>query len=47
MWHKHWGDGLSIDEVQWPEDMGEELPGIIAESICEAASTFPDETGLG
>ena len=46
MWHKHWGDGLSINDVQWPDDMGEELPGIIAESICEAASTFPDETGL-
>ena len=47
MWHKHWGDGLSIKDVQWPDDLGEELPGIIADGICEAANTFPDETGLG
>ena len=47
MWHKQWGAGLDIEELQWPEHMGDELPAILAEEICEAAKTFPDETGLG
>ena len=33
MWHKQWGADLAKDVLQWPEDMGEELPAIIAEEI--------------
>ena len=47
MWHKQWGADLAKDVLQWPEDIGEELPAMIAEEICEAARTFLDETGLG
>ena len=47
MWHKQWDSDLKRDVLQWPEDMGEELPALLAEEIREAACTFPDETGLG
>ena len=47
MWHKQWGAGLAMKDMQWPEHMGDELPTIIAEEICDAAITFPDETRLG
>ena len=46
-WHKQWGVGLAIQELQWPEDVGDELPAIVSEGICDVARTFPDETGLG
>ena len=41
------GVDLAIQELQWPVDLGDELPAIVVEQICEAAKTFPDETGLG
>ena len=47
MWHHHWGKGQCIQDVQWPDDMGEELLDIIDDCLCEAACTFPDEIGLG
>ena len=47
MWHTHWGAALERDVLQWPDDMGEELPELLVEELCEAANTFPDETGLG
>ena len=46
-WHEQWGASLKEDVLHWPEDMGEELPAIIAEELCEEAQSFPDETGLG
>ena len=36
-----------MDELQWPSDMGEDLPTIVVEELLEAARTFPVETGLG
>ena len=41
------GVDLAIQELQWPVDLGDELPAIVAEELCEAAKTFPDDTRLG
>ena len=41
MWHKQWGVDLAIQELQWPDDLGDELPAIVTEEICDAAKTFP------
>ena len=46
-WSMHWGAGLQSEELQWPSDMGEDLPAIMVEELLEAARTFPNETGLG
>ena len=34
------GVDLAIQELQWPVDLGDELPAIVAEALCEAAKTF-------
>ena len=47
MWHKHWGDGLSIKDVQWPDDMGEDLPGIIAEASVRQPTRFRTKLDWG
>ena len=47
MWHRQWGAGCELQEIRWPDHLGDELHAILAEEICEAAKTFPDETGLG
>ena len=36
-----------MEDLQWPSDMGEDLPAILVEEPLEAARTFPVETGLG
>ena len=46
-WSKHWGAGTHGDQLQWPDEMGEELPGIVAEELLEACRTFRTETVLG
>ena len=33
--------------LKWPDDLGEELPALLAEELLEACGTFPNETGLG
>ena len=44
---KRWGAGEKMEDLQWPSDMGEDLPAIMFEELLEAARTFPVETGLG
>ena len=39
--------GVSIKDVKWPEDMGEDLATIVRNEISDACSTFPDHAGLG
>ena len=46
-WSMHWGAGTQSEQLQWPDDMGEDLPQIVAEELLEACRTFPAETGLG
>ena len=46
-WSKHWGAGTHGEQLQWPDDMGEDLPQIVAEELLDACRTFPTETGLG
>lgn len=46
-WSKHWGEGIQGQQLQWPDDMGDDLPTIMAEELLEACRTFPTETGLG
>ena len=41
------GKGLCIRDVEWPEDMGEDLAAILRDEIIDACSTFPDHTGIG
>ena len=36
-----------MEDIQWPEDMGEAPPELWIEAILEAAMTFPTGTGLG
>ena len=33
--------------MQWPSDMGEDFPKIVAEELLEACRTFPTEIGSG
>ena len=47
MWHRQWGAGCELQEIRWPDHLGDELHAILVEEMCEAAKTFPDETGLG
>ena len=42
-----WGAGPPRERLQWPADIGDELPELIAEELLEACRTFPAETGLG
>ena len=46
-WSKHWGAGTHGEQLQWPDDMGEDLQKIVAEELLEACRTFPIETRLG
>ena len=46
-WSKHWGAGAQSEQLRWPDDMGEELPKMVAEELLEACRTFPTETDLG
>ena len=41
------GVGAQREQLHWPDDMGEELPKMVAEELLEACRTFPTETGLG
>ena len=47
MWNGQWGADCVRKEIRWPEHLGDELHDILVEEMCEAAKTFPDETGLG
>lgn len=47
-WAVQWGSELEqMEDIQWPEDMGEPPPELWSEAILEAAMTFPTDTGLG
>ena len=46
-WGKHWGAGTEAEELQWPDDLGDELPMLVVEELKEACRTFPTDTGLG
>ena len=46
-WHRQWGAGLHFGDLQWPADMGDELPELLIDELLEASGTFPNETGLG
>ena len=46
-WKNIWGAGTKQEELQWPMDMGEELPAMMVDELREACLTFPTETGLG
>ena len=46
-WGMRWGAGTQVERLQWPDDMGEALPEMIADELLEACRTFPTETGLG
>ena len=35
-WSKHWGVGTIAEPLQWPTDVGEELPQIVIEELKEA-----------
>ena len=32
-WHKQWGAGCEIQEIRWPEHMGDDLPAILVEEM--------------
>ena len=46
-WHLEWGEGIAQDEIQWPEEIDDELVELLADNLVEASRTFPNETGLG
>ena len=46
-WCGHWGAGTEVEKLQWPDDMGDDLPRLMVEELIEAGRTFPTESGLG
>ena len=48
VWSKQWGSELKdIEELEWPEHIGESPPALWVEAVLDAAMTFPADTGLG
>ena len=46
-WGELWGAGTEAEELQWPDDLGDELPRLVVEELMDACRTFPSDTGLG
>ena len=46
-WEDQWAAHQEIEELRWPEEMGEEVEEIMIQELLEESLTFPNETGLG
>eukprot|EP00973_Karenia_brevis_P088233 12235029-Karenia_brevis.AAC.1 len=46
-WGKEWCVGEEATPIEWPEREPEQLPQLTKQILCEAALTFPSNTGLG